>query len=185
MNILALSVSKKVQLIKALKAACKSSSRKLFCADASKDSPALYFGDEFVILPKINTKTFLSFIIDYCKSNNINSILPTSDHDMIFLITVREKLKKHGIQILMSESSTINKCLSKFKFAEICVNNGLPVPTMYRCLEDIEYPCVGKLNTSQSSKGVFIINTSEALKRLLNKYDSSELIFQKYIKAQE
>jgi carbamoyl-phosphate synthase large subunit len=104
---------------------------------------------------------------------------------MVFLTTVREKLKKHGIQILMSESSTIDDCLSKFKFAEICANNGLPVPSVYTCLEDIEYPCVAKLNTSQASKGVFIIKTHESLKRLLNKYNFSELIFQEYIKAQE
>jgi carbamoyl-phosphate synthase large subunit len=185
MNILALSVSRKVQLIKSIKDACRASSRKLFCADASDESPALYFGDDFVIVPKINSKNLLSYLLNYCKCNNITFILPTSDHDMVFLTTVREKLRMHGIMVLMSDSSTINNCISKFKFAEICNNNNIPMPYIYSCLEDIKYPCVGRLNISQASKGVFLIKTHEDLKILLKKYDFSELIFQEYIDSQE
>ena len=75
MNVIALSVSRKVQLIKSLKSACKSSSRRLFCADSSNESPALYFGDEFVIVPKINSNNLLNYLLSYCKCNNITFIL--------------------------------------------------------------------------------------------------------------
>ena len=184
MNILALSVSSKVQLINSLKDACKMSSRKLFCADASKDSAALYFGDDFVIVPKINSNQLLDFLINYCSSNDITFIIPTSDHDLVFLVTVREKLLMHGIKVLMSDSSTINNCISKFKFNEICHNNIL-MPTIYSFLEDIKYPCVAKLNISQASKGVFILENKQDLNKLLEKYDFSEIIFQDFIDSQE
>jgi len=101
------------------------------------------------------------------------------------LTNVREELLNNDITVLMSDSSTINNCISKFKFSEICNNNNIPTPYIYSSLNDIKYPCVGKLNVSQASKGVFYINTHEDLEILLKKYDFSELIFQKYIDSQE
>jgi len=185
MNILVLSVSRKVQLIKSLKSSCKSSFRKLFCADSSNESPALYFGDEFVIVPKINSNNLLNYLLSYCKCNNITFILPTSDHDMVFLVDARAVLEENGITVLMSDSSTVSDCLSKFKFSKICVNNNLPVPQQYHSLNNLEYPCVGKLNTSQASKGVFFIKTHEDLTELLKKYNFSDFIFQEYINSPE
>ena len=185
MNIIALSVSRKVQLIKSIKDACKTSSRKLFCADASEESAALYFADDFVITPKINSNNLLAFLLNYCRQNDITFILPTSDHDMIFLTNVREELKNNGITVLMSDSTTINNCISKFKFSEICNINNIPIPTVYSSLKDIEYPCAAKLNVSQASKGVFFIKKYKDLESLLKKYDFSELLFQKFIDSQE
>lgn len=185
MNIIALSVSRKVQLIKKLKNICKESSRKLFCADSSKDSPALYFGDDFIILPKNNSKNFLSFIIEFCKSKNITFILPTSDHDLVYLVTVREILLKEGISVLMSDSLTIMNCISKFKFADICKKNDISIPQIYSSKYNIKFPCIARLDRSQSSRGTFLIRTKDELNQLLQKYDFSELLFQKYIDSQE
>lgn len=185
MNIIALSVSRKVQLIKSIKDACNASSRKLFCADASDESAALYFADDFVITPKINSNNLLAFLLNYCRHNDITFILPTSDHDLIFLINVREELLNNGITVLMSDSTTINNCISKFKFSEICNINNIEIPAVYSSLKDIQYPCVAKLNVSQASKGVFFIKTNKDLESLLKKYDFSELIFQKFIDSQE
>jgi carbamoyl-phosphate synthase large subunit len=185
MNIIALSVSRKVQLIGSIKDACKASSRKLFCADASDESAALYFADDFVITPKINSNNLLAYLLNYCRRNNITFILPTSDHDMVFLTNVRKELQDNGITVLMSDSDTINNCISKFKFLEICNANNIPIPTVYKSIKAIEYPCVAKLDVSQASKGVFFIKKYKDLKNLLKKYDFSELIFQKFIDSQE
>jgi carbamoyl-phosphate synthase large subunit len=185
MNILVLSVSRKVQLISSLKDACSTLPIKIFCADSSEESAALYFGDGFVILPKTNDNSFMNTVINYCKDNNITLILPTSDFDMSFLTGHREDLAIQGIYVLMSESLTVNTCLSKFKFMEICKANNIPIPNSYPSLKEIVYPCVGRLDASQASQGVFIIKSPKALQELLNKYSHSDIIFQEYINFPE
>ena len=185
MNLLVLSVSKKVQLIKKLKEACNSYSRKLFCGDMSINSPALYFGDEFIVLPANEDKTFLSALVGYCKEKNISMILPTSDRDICLFTKKRNFLLKNGIVVLMSESASIRNCLSNFSFVETCINHGLPLPKIYYSISEIEFPCVGKLDESQSTKGVFFIKNQSELSKILKKYDFSELIFQKHINSIE
>ncbi len=185
MNLLILSVSKKVQLIKKLKNACHLVSRKLFCADMSINAPALYFGDDFKIFPSYKDKTFLSVVVKYCHNKNISLIIPTSDRDMAFLIKERPFLLKNGIRVLMSESSSIQKCLSNFCFIKTCIDNDFPIPTVYSSINDIEYPCVAKLDSSQAANGVFFLNNEIKLNQILKKYQSSEFIFQKYVNSNE
>jgi carbamoyl-phosphate synthase large subunit len=151
----------------------------------SINSPALYFGDEYKIFPSNNDKNFLSLVVQYCKENSISLILPTSDRDMSLLIEERSFLLQSGIKVLMSDSSTIKMCLSNFSFIKTCIDYDLPIPKSYSSISDIEYPCVGKLDLSQGSKGVFLIKNVDDLSELLAKYDFSELMFQRYINSTE
>ena len=86
-NVLVLSVGRRVELIKCFKEAAKLAQVKsnLITADISSTAPATYFADKNYIIPRINEEGYIDSIIDICNKENIKLIVPTIDTELLKL----------------------------------------------------------------------------------------------------
>lgn len=165
-NVLVTSVAAKVQLIESLTAACKEYDLCLYATDISIDSPALYFADGYVLLPKISDDGYLDALLQFCHAQQIGHILPTRDQDLIFFSAHRSRLSEQGIALLMSDDKTIAICSDKHAFHSVCQAKGLPV--LPRMIEgELQYPCVAKEVYSSAGSGVHFLKNASELENLL------------------
>ena len=51
----------------------------IIACDISPQSIALYFADEFRIIPKSDDPNFIPFLVDLCNEKNIKLLIPTRD----------------------------------------------------------------------------------------------------------
>ena len=119
-NVLITSISQKVPLIRAVRAAVKkvSDKPKIFGADLDNTCIGSYFVDAFWQMPRINELS-IEELIRYCKSNNIEVIIPTRDGELEFFAYYKSTLSDNEIAVMVSEPSTVEACLDKLKFAEL------------------------------------------------------------------
>ena len=86
-NVLILSAGRRVELVKAFKNAQKKlnmQNAKVIAVDISKYAPALYFADNFYLVPRVTDIKYIDTIIDIAIKENIDLIVPTIDTDFMF-----------------------------------------------------------------------------------------------------
>ena len=182
-NILITSASRKVSLVRNFKKALNDSA-KVIAADINPKSPALYFADDFLIVPRSDNPNFINFILDFCKNNEIKLIIPTRDEELILFSKNRELFDEIGVKLMVSDVETIEICQDKEKFIEFCKNNGFGIPKTYDDITSISNedfplflkPVVGK---SGSDK----IDSMDELKKVLGK--GIDFIIQECVEAPE
>lgn len=183
-NILVTSVSAKVQLIESLVVACREYGLSLYATDVNNDCPALYFADDYVLLPRLSDPGYLRALISFCHEKNIGYIIPTRDQDLVYFSSRISQLLEQGIKILMSDAKTIATCTDKHAFHSACVVHGLPVlPRM--TVKDLRFPCVAKEVYSSAGKGVHFLLTQEALEDLMAKLPETEFLFEPLVAFDE
>ena len=131
-NILATSISKKYSFIKNLKQAAKKINPeiKLYGADYDNNCTGKNFVDEFWRMPKLE-KLNVDDLIDFCLKNNIGSIIPSRDGELIFFAKNKDMLNKKGIHVMISDENTINLCSDKIAFYERLNKDGFPAIPSY------------------------------------------------------
>lgn len=114
-RILFTSVGRRVELMQEFTSAAQSIGCKLeiFGADITSTAPALSFCDHTVIVPKISDKAYIPFLLDFCKTNSINALIPTIDTDLLLLSKSKEAFKNIGTVLLVSDEDKIALCRDK------------------------------------------------------------------------
>jgi carbamoyl-phosphate synthase large subunit len=126
-NILVTSISKKVPLLKSIRRASLKLGNQdvIFGADLDKECIGKYFVDVFWEMPKLSDLK-INQLIEYCKNNCINRIVPTRDGELMFFAKHKEMLKQNGIFVMVSNEEATNICLDKLLFYEKLAENGFP-----------------------------------------------------------
>ncbi|MBA3958425.1 MAG: ATP-grasp domain-containing protein [Parachlamydiaceae bacterium] len=126
-GVLITSVSKKIPLIQAVKAAMSKLGRTsvVHGCDTNPDCLGKYFVDTFWHCPK-QSKLAVRDIVDYCKKHSINAIIPTRDGDLALFSKMQSELLQHNIRVMISDPSTIDICSDKWRFANWLSEKGFP-----------------------------------------------------------
>lgn len=189
MNILFLAPAWRVSLLKAFQDVKKAKkfNVKLIAADSDVLSSSLYFADQFHIVPAFDAPDFNSHLLDLCRKDKINAVIPLSNKAIIALGKLRLDLKKAGVLPVISSSETINICLDKWETYRFCKKQSIPAPdTVLYNKEDwnipIEFPIFLKKRKGEGSRDTCLIKTKDQLKTLqLNE----EYVIQNYIEGSE
>lgn len=132
MNVLILSASAKVLLVRAFKAATNLFGGRVFACDSRPDSSALFAADSGFIFPKDDDPAFETALFEVCRSKNIRLVVPTRDGELVRLAEIAERLRHEtGAVALASSPERIDICLNKKKFTNFCINSGFPIPRQY------------------------------------------------------
>lgn len=111
--------SKKVPLVEAVrKAAIKA--QRFACIHGADSDPNVicrYFVEYFWNIPSINDLS-IETVIDYCKQHGIGAIIPTSDLELDFWASHKQRLATDDIFVMVSSSETIAICRNKMRFME-------------------------------------------------------------------
>lgn len=189
MNILFLAPAWRVSLIKSFQDV--KSSKKLdfglLAADSDILSPALYFADQFHIVPKFYSSDFNAILLNLCKKEKITAIVPLSNKAIAALEKLKPDLESMDIVLVLSPTKTNHICLDKWRCYQFCINQSIPVPeTVLYNKENsnipVKFPLFLKKKEGEGTNETYLIKTMEQFQALrLNE----EYIVQNYIEGIE
>lgn len=132
MNLLLLSIGRRVELLKAFRAAfAKLNIRgRIITTDISPLNPAWYLGDARYILPRVEDSEtrFLQALFDVCTREQIHLIVPIIDQDLLILAQQRAEFQSRGIRVLVSPPEAIAIATNKLRVFQFLHTNGWDTP---------------------------------------------------------
>lgn len=190
MNILILSVGRRVELVKAFKEARDRLKIKgnIVGVDLSKLAPAIYFADKHYLLDKIGTINYIPKLIEICNKEEIDLIVPTIDTELLILAEYRKEIEESTkAKILLSNDYTIQTCRDKFNTQRFFEENNFLVPRLLTN-EDVEngkyeFPLFIKPKDGSSSINTFKVKNKKELDFFLD-YIKYPMI-QEFIEGEE
>ena len=168
-RILFTSVGRRVELMQAFKHASKKCGEELllYGADLSASAPALTFCDKQIIVPRISSSEYIPLLLDICRRENIDALIPTIDTDLMILAQNREAFMREGTRVIVSDPQKIAICHDKRDtarfFKEVGLNSPMPV-------DDVKayeggYPAFIKPKDGSSSINAYKVHDDEELLR--------------------
>lgn len=177
LNILLTSAGRRSYLVEYFKKALNGRGL-LHAANSSDLSPAFLAADQTVVTPLIYDSCYISFLIDYCKENNIRAIISLFDVDLLVLSQHKDEFKKNGIEVIVSDESVIRICNDKWNTFHFLNAAGFNTPKTYLSVEDalgainegvLNYPVIVKPRWGMGSIGVYLADNEEELRCFYHK----------------
>ncbi len=161
------SVGRRVELLQAFREAAEEIGIDLYIIgiDYAENAPALFFCDKTYKICKISSENYIPDLLDICRKESVDMIIPTIDTDLLILAMNKSKFKEIGTIALVSDADKIHMCRDKRLTAEFFENCDVntPVPTdKVECYEG-DFPCFIKPRDGSSSVNAYKINTKEEL----------------------
>ncbi|MCR5421910.1 MAG: ATP-grasp domain-containing protein [Lachnospiraceae bacterium] len=189
-NVLVLSAGRRVELIKCFKKAAAELgiSGKVIAADCSDTAPALYFADNFRLVPRIDSGRYVEAVIELSKEYNISLIVPTIDTELLLLAGNKKRIENEtGAVLLVSELEVVEVCRNKLNTQRFMEEHGFKVPRLYTeeelLKEDVRYPLFVKPVDGSSSIDTYKVNNKKELEAILTLV--KEPMVQDYMEGEE
>lgn len=189
-NILILSIGRRVELVKCFREASKLAdvNSKIITADISNIASAAYFADKNYIIPKIGSSDYISSIINICNKEDIRLIVPTIDTELLILSENKEFIEsKTKAKVLVSDEKVIKICRDKINTNKFFEENGFGVPKQITQEDlkhkDLTFPLFIKPLDGSSSINTFKVNNLKEL-NFFNEYIEKPII-QEFIEGEE
>lgn len=177
MNILITSVGRRSYLVNYFKEALVGKG-KVHVMNSSNISPAFNVADYAVVSPLIYSDNYISFLVDYCKKNDIKVLLSLFDIDLLVLSKNKEKFDEIGVKLICSDYGFIDICNDKWKTYNFLNDNGFNTPKTYlgknHFLADVKskkinYPVIIKPRWGMGSLSIYEADNEEELNVLYEK----------------
>lgn len=157
-----------------------SKDHKLFMADMDPCAAGLYLvpPERRLLIPHGNSPEFATTLLNACKKNSIELLIPTVDTELLPLAKQEVQFKEIGTKIPLSSVEALERCRDKYSLLSFCQETGF-TPEFQLLTQDtdtlkINFPCFAKPRKGAGSTGAMTINQASELE-LLPK-DSSYLI---------
>ncbi len=162
-----------------------------FVVNLYENSPAFAFAEQFGVMDILDKEACLSF----AREHKVDAVL--SEECDIAMPTVAYVAEKMGLPSLGQKSAALYT--NKFMMREFCFSHGLAFPEYQKCRDidealaffrKIKRKIIIKPLDSNSSRGVFVINTQDELKKHFNEalsYSKAEkcVLAERYIEGTE
>lgn len=167
MKIMLTSVGRRVELVQAFQDAAQRCDLNLviYGADITTSAPALYFCHETVIVPRIKTPEYIPALLDVCKKEKIDALIPTIDTDLMILAENREQFAQIGTRVVISAPDKIAPCRDKRYTADYFHKVGLESPAPVDDIKDYQggFPAFIKPKDGSSSIFAYKVHNQEEL----------------------
>ncbi|WP_164908579.1 ATP-grasp domain-containing protein [Halobacillus litoralis] len=192
MNVLVCSAGRRVKVVQYLRQNINKSGGKVITVDCNVNAPALYFGDEFDIIPQIDNEEYLASIIAVCKKYKIKGILSLIDPELEMLAKNKKIFDEIGVTLVLSPLDVIQYCYDKQETYNYLTTLGIPAIPTFSSLKtvtslierkELSFPLVVKPGKGSASIGINIVNNKIALKNAFSEGD--DLIIQPFYKDLE
>lgn len=138
--------------------------------DMGDDSTVLQMVDACYHVPKANDPLYIDRLIEICKKENVDIIIPFMSSELLPLIDRKEDFEKIGVKVSVSNRYSVEITNNKYNFYSFLRENNLFVPRfahikkwedLIPACEACGYPqnavCV-KATESSGSRGIRIVN---------------------------
>lgn len=160
----------------------------IVATDVNILSAGFFLSNKHYIVPPAKAKSFIDFLIDICKKEQIKIIIPTFSAEIEVFAKNKERFEKLGIKVGVCEYKTILDTESKTKTNEWFKKLDVPFPKIYTTKEitngKIKFPVIIKPDKSSGSKGVIKINNKKELLFYTNS-SKNKIFIQEFAQGQE
>lgn len=167
-NVLVTSSSSKVPLIRSLKKTVSEIGQnfQIVAGDSDKRSVSKYAADRFWEMPLLED-AFLGEILSKSLDLNLGLIIPTRDGELAFWARNQNLFREHDINVLISDTHTVDVCLDKLEFYKFMQANGFKSVETFRELPYSESNAkfVVKERYGSGSKGLGLNLSLEAARK--------------------
>ena len=139
LKVLVSSASRKVPLVRAVQQAARQLNPQamVVAGDLSGEALTIHVADEFWQMSPTNDRHFAD-ILNGCKTRDINAVLPTRDGELLFWSRNAAAFAQAGINIIVSSSDSILRCVDKLAFAQFGKAMGFPFIATSQSPEDLK-----------------------------------------------
>jgi carbamoyl-phosphate synthase large subunit len=106
----------------------KESGNIAIASDIDSINHSLCLANSFILMPKITQKDYWQQIENILIKNNIDIVIPSLDETLLQWAKRIDYFKNKNIHIIISNHSTIEICLDKYKTYLFCQENGILTP---------------------------------------------------------
>lgn len=156
--------------------------------DCNPLSAGMKLADKGEIIPFANNDKFISRLLEICKEEKLDVLIPTVDEELLPCSLNKEEFEKNGVKVAVSDPETIETSLDKWLFYNRLKFLDLPVPKTVLAeqtkeLDKIDFPVIVKPRVGRGGRGVKIIKDSDEMNQFLK--SSKDFIIQDYIEGEE
>ncbi|RMD74362.1 MAG: ATP-grasp domain-containing protein, partial [Lentisphaerae bacterium] len=188
-NILFLNAGRRCELIRAFRETLNArGGGKIVASDIVTHAPALHVADTFYILPPRDNPNAIPELIDLCRKEKIQLIIPTIDPDLVFLDTIRTQLQNElpDLHILLPPSHVVQIAANKIRTRAFFQEAGYPPPPAVDIHQpEITFPIFVKPVAGSASQGILKIDNRRQLQLWLTTHNPQEYIIERYIPGEE
>lgn len=132
--------------------------------DMSDDNPAILLVDSFHLIPKAQSKTYLSYLEKIVKLKKIDCIIPVSETELKIIYQAKISYGWEPTPLIIPNAKTIALCQDKFETIMFLKKHKLPTPWTVPAVkkEPKETPCILKGRWGWGSKSLVLIEDLEA-----------------------
>ncbi len=183
MNVLVSSAGRRGALIKIVREAVSKRAGRVFAIDAAPWSAACRLADDWKIVPRCDAPDFVDAVLQYCRQQNIQLIIPTLDTELAVYAENRDRFSKNGVTVAVSDPATIAIASDKLKTDQFLQSQGLPGIECVEPSQDTQFPLVIKPRFGSASHGVQVVHDSEELEFYLKR--TAKPLVQRFAEGQE
>jgi len=140
----------------------------------------------FYQVPKTDSNNYKEVILDICKKNNIDVIIPLTDFDVDFYTINKVLFEKNNIIVTVNDIELNSVFRDKYKLSHALKKTDIDFIPSYTYNEflklKVSYPIITKPKIGRSSQGLFYLSNEKDLSASL--CDDIDRIFQPYIEGQ-
>ncbi len=175
-------------IIKSLKMAAVQS--RLIGIDCNPFSVGFNWAEVGYIVPRVGKKDWLDAIMNICRDESVDLILPGIEQDVRAFIHHRSVIEGNtGAYILLNSPLALQVGLDKWELYLFAVKNCIKVPDTWLATNSKEvyakYPVLLKPRKGMAGKGIYKVSSPAELEECLARLASDEYIIQKYIGTDE
>src|SRR5262245_16259050 len=163
-NVLVLSASRKVLLVRAFRDAAAGAGHggRVYAADLSPLAAALYEADESRLVPRSDDPAFVEPLLDLCARDRIGLFVPGRDEDLPVLAAARDRFAAAGTLVLVSTPPAVDACRDKRRFAAAVAEAGLETPRTWDPADvaAVPLPAFVKPRWGKGGRGAVAVATS-------------------------
>ncbi|MGH2408584.1 MAG: ATP-grasp domain-containing protein [Candidatus Limnocylindrales bacterium] len=144
-NVLILSASRKVLLVRAFQEAVRAAGAgQVLAADIDPFAAALRVADGARIVPRSEDPAFVPALLELCAADQVGLVVPTRDEELPKLAAARDRFLVGGTLVLVSAPAPIETCADKRRFSAAVRAAGLATPATYEDPATVRLPAFVK-----------------------------------------
>ena len=181
-NILITSAGRRVSLVNAFKSTAKKLglNLKVFTTDLNPyyESPTSHFANKSFKIGFFSESNYIGDLLKICMENDVKIIVPTIDTELKLLADSKNTFKKHGINIIVSDSKLINTLCDKYETNIFFNNLGIKTPKVLT-LKNLDFPVFLKPVSGSNSKGIYKADNIDEIRPC--DLDSKDMMILKFL----
>ena len=164
----------------------------IIATDANMLGPAIYDADKYYVVPPITEPTYMDFILDICKKEQIKGVLSLIDPELSLLAANEDKFKAMGVTVIGSSYDLCEMSLDKMQMygwlkehGYNCARSWMDKEEFYKAVDNGEvlYPVFVKPYRGSASISISKVYDKETIDLLFAHED--DLMIQEFLDGQE